>query len=65
MNSFDGEGSYVQMFLWANNIHIFTIVNHLTEEGHILQAKDRQVLILNVISQGVLALHIETTLAEY
>ena len=57
--------SHVEVFLGPNDVDIFAVVNCLAQEGHILQGKYGEVLVLDVIPQHILGLQIKATLPEY
>lgn len=57
-------GASKQEFLWANDVDIFAVVDGFANKWHVLKTEDCQLLALDPITEGVLALEIEASLAK-
>jgi hypothetical protein len=65
VNSVNGVSSQVEMLLWSNDVDVFSIVDRLADEWHILQTKNRKVHVKDeLFAQNVHGLKIESSLSE-
>ena len=52
------------MLLWTDDVDIFAIVNCFADKRNVLEAKNCQVLLMNLAPQDVLRLKVKRALAE-
>lgn len=66
VNALQGVARQVQVLLRSDNVDILTVVDHLANEGHILQSEKGELALLNACraAKDVLSLPVEGTLTE-